>query len=78
MAKKALKVIKIKPEVRFGKPTVENTRVTVEDILNLFKAGYSVNDIPKQYPEVTTAGTISALEYAASILGKEEVLSISQ
>ena len=70
--------ITIKPEVRFGKPTVENTRVTVADILNLLKAGYTVDDIPNQYKGVTKAGTVSAIEYAANILGKEEILSISR
>lgn len=75
--KKMPKEIQIKPDVRFGKPTVDNTRVTVEDILNLLKAGYNVNDIPNQYPGVTAAGTISALDYTAKILGKEETLLIS-
>jgi len=77
-SKKTPKEITIKPEVRFGKPTVANTRVAVADILNLLKAGYTVNDIPNQYPSVTSNATIAAIEYAANILGKEEILAISQ
>ena len=70
--------ITIRSEIRFGKPTVNNTRVTVADILNLLKAGYTVDDIPNQYKGVTKAGTVSAIKYATNILGKEEVLSISR
>lgn len=72
------KEVVIKPEVRFGQPTVGNTRVTIADIINLLKAGYTVNDVPQQYPAVTNAATTAALEYTANILGKEEVLAISE
>ncbi len=68
----------IRSEIRFGKPVVNNTRVAVADILNLLKAGYSIDEIPAQYQGVTKAGTISAIEYAINILGKEETLSISR
>ena len=78
MIKQTPNDISIRPEIRFGKPTVNNTRVTVADILNLLKAGYTVDDIPNQYKGITKAGTISAIEYAANILGKEEILSISR
>ena len=47
------------------------------DILNLLKAGYTVDDIPNQYPGLTSASTVAAIDYAANILGKEEVLTIS-
>jgi len=75
--KKRPKEITIRSTVRFGKPTIDGTRVAVADVISLLKAGYTVYDIPKQYPSVTTAGTISALEYTANILGKEETLVIS-
>ena len=78
IVRKTPRGIVIKPEIRFGKPTVANTRITIEDILNLLKAGYTVNDIPKQYPSVTSNATVAALDYAASILGKEEVLTIGK
>jgi len=78
MLTKVPKRIAIKSTVRFGKPTVDNTRVAVADIINLLKAGYTVKEIPNQYPGVTLAGTVSALDYAANVLGKEETLIISQ
>jgi len=78
ITKKTSKEVVIKQEIRFGKPTIRNTRVAISDILNLFKAGYNINDIPKQYPGVTSTATIAAIDYAANILGKEEILAISQ
>jgi len=77
LIKNTPKEVTIRQEVRFGKPTVNNTRVTIADILHLLKAGYTVQDIPEQYPGVTSTATIAAIDYAAQILGQEEILSIS-
>lgn len=68
--------IVIKQRVRFGKPCIKGTRVAIVDILNLLRAGYSIADIPAQYPGITVADTKTALQYAAKTLGKEEVFEI--
>lgn len=57
--------ITINPEVRFGKPCIKGTRIAISDILNLIAAGYSLEDIPKQYPQITKEDVISAVEYAS-------------
>ncbi len=71
------KGITIKQHIRFGKPVIEGTRVAISDMLNLIKAGYNINEIPQQYPGVTKENAMTALEYTANILGKEETLFIS-
>jgi len=71
------KNLAIKQDVRFGKPTILNTRITVADILNLLEAGYSINEIPEQYKSITVDNAKEALRYASNILGKEEILTIS-
>lgn len=68
--------IVIKQKVRFGKPCVRGTRIAIVDILNLLRSGYSIADIPAQYPDITIADTKAALRYSANILGKEEILEI--
>lgn len=68
--------IVIKQKVRFGKPCIKGTRIAVTDILNLLRAGYTLADIPTQYPGLTLADAQTALHYAARILGKEEILEI--
>ena len=70
------KGITVKQTVRFGKPCIEGTRIAITDLLNLLQMGYVVKDIPKQYPGVTVAKARAALNYAANVLGKEEVLEI--
>ena len=68
--------IQIKQRVRFGKPCVRGTRIAIADILNLLKAGYGINEIPKQYPDITVEDVRMALRYAAKTLGKEEIFEI--
>ncbi|MDO9399396.1 MAG: DUF433 domain-containing protein [bacterium] len=70
------KGIAVKQDVRFGKPCIKGTRVAITDILQLLQMGYVIKDIPTQYPGITTAKARVALNYAASVLGKEEVLEI--
>lgn len=59
--------ISVNPNVRFGKPCIKGTRITVADILNLLTAGYTVNEIPKQYPGITKKDVIAAIEFATQL-----------
>ena len=68
--------IAIKQKVRFGKPVIQGTRIAVTDILNLFRAGYRLDEIPGQYPGITIADAEAGIRYAARIMGKEEILEI--
>ena len=68
--------IVIKQNVRFGKPCIKGTRIAITDILNLLQRGYSIKDVPVQYPGITSVDAKIALRYAARVLGKEEVLEI--
>ncbi len=68
--------IVIKQKVRFGKPCIKGTRIAITDILQLLQSGYALNEIPKQYPDITLRDAEAALRYTARILGKEEILEI--
>lgn len=54
--------IYVDPKVRFGRPCIGGTRIAVEDILNLFKAGYTFEEILKQYPPIEKEDIIASLE----------------
>lgn len=62
------KRINIEPEVRFGKPVIAGTRIAVADILNLLAAGYTIKEIPQQYPGITEKDAIAAIKFSAELL----------
>jgi uncharacterized protein (DUF433 family) len=56
---------RINPEIRFGKPCVINTRITVSDILMWLASGMTFNEIIEDYPELKRDDILAALSYAA-------------
>lgn len=67
----------VDPEIRFGKPCIKGTRIAVSDILNLIAGGYPLEDIPKQYPDISKEDIIAAIEYASEFMN-EPTHAISQ
>lgn len=66
------KGIIIKPEIRFGQPIIEGTRIAVSDVLNLIISGYRIDEIPNQYNnKISLQAAKKAVSYAAKVLGKE-------
>jgi uncharacterized protein (DUF433 family) len=57
--------ITIDPNIRFGKPCVIGTRITVYDVLGWLASGMSVEDILNDYPELNDAQVRACLAYAA-------------
>lgn len=68
--------IEINPEILVGKPVIKGTRIPVYLILDLIAAGHTTKDIIKEYPKLTEKDIKAALEYAASILKREETLKM--
>lgn len=59
------KIITIDPAIRFGKPTIIGTRITVYDVLSWLASGMSQSDILKDYPELTKEHIQACLAFAA-------------
>lgn len=57
--------ISIDPEIRFGRPCLTGTRITVADVLGWLALGMSHADIIEDFPELTEGQIRSCLEYAA-------------
>ncbi len=57
--------ITINPEIRFGKPCIKGTRITVHDILGWLASGMSAEEICNDFPELSEASIKAALSYAA-------------
>jgi uncharacterized protein (DUF433 family) len=57
--------ISIDPQIRFGKPCVKGTRISVYDILSWLASGSSVEQILEDFPELSKIQIQSALAFAA-------------
>ncbi len=53
------------PAVRFGKPCIRGTRVTVGDVLGYLAAGMTAQAIVADFPELTVEDVRACLAYAA-------------
>lgn len=64
----------INPEIHFGKPCVVNTRITVENVLELIQEGIHFDEIIKKYyPDLTIEDVKACVQYATDIVRNEEV-----
>jgi uncharacterized protein (DUF433 family) len=57
--------ISIDPAVRFGKPCVRGTRITVGDVLGYLASGTSEDELLAQFPQLTREDIKACLAYAA-------------
>lgn len=57
--------IVIDPAMRFGKPTVRGTRITVGDVLSYLAGGMAEDEILADFPSLTRDDIRACLAYAA-------------
>lgn len=61
-----MELIEIRPDKRFGKPTIKGTRITVSDVLNWLASGMSKSDILNDYSELNDEHIHACLSFAAN------------
>jgi len=59
------KYIEINPEIRFGKPVIIGTRITVYDVLQWLASGMSHQQILEDFPQINENQIYACLAYAA-------------
>jgi uncharacterized protein (DUF433 family) len=57
--------IVLDPEIRFGKPTVRGTRITVGDVLSYLASGMSEGEVLQDFPQLTRDDIRACLAFAA-------------
>lgn len=57
--------IVVDPEIRFAKPTVRGTRITVGDVLGYLAGGMSEDVILDQFPQLAREDIRACLAFAA-------------
>ncbi len=56
--------ITVDPKIRFGKPIIAGTRITVEEVMGALAGGMDFREIEKEYG-LTKGQVISAIRYVA-------------
>jgi len=60
------------PDILGGKPIIAGTRMSVESILELLSSGMEMKEILKEYTFLNKEQLQAALDYAKSLVSKEE------
>lgn len=58
-------IIRKNPNKRFGKAIVRGTRIAVHDVLSWLASGMSIEEILRDFPELTHVDIRACLAYAA-------------
>lgn len=67
--------ISINPSVRFGKPCIKGTRITVYDVLGWLASGMSISQIISDFPEINEEQIKACLGFAADKEHKYKIAS---
>ena len=66
----------INEKIRHGKPIIENTRISVDDVLGMLEGGMSYLEIEKELG-LKKEQILAVIKYAASLLKGEEIYKIN-
>jgi len=66
--------IESNPDKLFGKPTIINTRIPVDLILEKLAAGDTLVELTEAYPKLTKEDIISCLLFAADSIKNEIII----
>lgn len=59
------KHIEINSEIRFGRPCIKGTRISVHDVLGWLASGMTIEDIISDFPQLTKEQILACLAYSA-------------
>lgn len=65
---KLLSRITIDPNIRGGKPCINNTRMTVGDVLSYLSTGISIDEILNDFPYIVKEDILACFAYCVEIL----------
>jgi uncharacterized protein (DUF433 family) len=66
--------ISVNPEIRFGKPCITGTRISVADVLGWLANEMTIEEIIEDFPQLNREQILACLAFAAS---KERSLKIA-
>jgi uncharacterized protein (DUF433 family) len=72
------KYIYSNPDILSGKPIVKGTRLSVDHILKLFAAGWTMEKILESYPTLTPEAIRAVFAFSAECMEEESFLVMEQ
>ena len=66
--------IEVDPDVRFGKPVLIGTRITVYDVLQWLASGLTHEAILSDFPQLSEEKILACLAYVAN---KERIIKVA-
>ena len=65
------------PRILGGKPVIDGTRMSVEQVLGLIAKGMTIERIVRSYPQLTVADVRAAVAYAQEALRDDIVVEVA-
>ena len=66
--------IEVNPNIRFGKPRVAGTRITVQEVLEPVAAGIPFSEIIRDYyPDLAIEDIRACVQYAIDVVAAEDI-----
>lgn len=65
------------PKILYGKPTIKDTRISVELILDKLSAGESMDDLLAAYPRLSLNAIYAALAFASEAIKNQKVYAVA-
>lgn len=66
--------ITVSPNIHFGKPCVAGTRITVQNVLELAKEGFTFAQIAEDYyPELVAEDVRACIQFAIDVIAAEDI-----
>jgi uncharacterized protein (DUF433 family) len=67
--------IEINPSIRFGKPCIKGTRISVDDVLGWLASGMSTEEVLEDFPQLKKEEILACLAYSADQERRVKVVS---
>ncbi len=65
----------VDPEVRFGRPIIQGTRVPVDVLVGKVAGGMPINEVADEFG-VAREDVLAALSYAAKLVSDEQIRAV--
>jgi uncharacterized protein (DUF433 family) len=66
--------IEINPQIRFGKPCIKGTRISVYDVLGWLASGMTIDEIISDFPQINKEQILACLAFSADKERKAKVV----